>query len=348
MLRYLTAGESHGEGLIAILDGMPSGLDIDVNIINIELKRRKSSYGRGERMKIEEDRVRILSGIMRGTTIGSPITLLIKNRDYTIDRLGRVTCPRPGHADLSGAIKYDHSDIRRVLERASARETAARVAVGAVCKLLLREFNIDIISRTIMIGGKRTAPLMVKEIDEARRRGDTIGGIFEVIIKGAPCGLGSYAQHDRRLDSRLAAALMSIQGIKGVEFGLGFGYAQKRGSQVHDAIFYLKQKGFFRKTNNAGGIEGGITNGEDIVIRCCMKPLSTLMKPLDSVDIITKKKKHAAVERSDICVVAAAGVVGEAVSAFELANAFVEKFGGDSIKEMNRNYRGYVKQVRKF
>lgn len=348
MLRYLTAGESHGKCLLAILDGLVSGLKIDVSKIDDDLRRRQLGYGRGERMKIENDKVEILSGVLRGVTLGSPIALLIKNKDWTIDRLGCVTSPRPGHADLAGAIKYNHKDIRYVLERASARETAGRVAVGALCKLLLKEFGVYIISRIVNIGGAKKEAAMLKEIENAKTAGDTVGGIFEVVAKGVPVGLGSYAQYDRRMDFRLAASLNSIQGIKGIEFGLGFGYAEKRGSKVHDAIFYSKRGGFFRKTNNAGGIEGGITNGESIVIRCCMKPISTLIHPLTSVDIITKKISKAAVERSDICVVSAAGVVGESAVAFELANAFIEKFGGDSLKEMSRNYKGYIKQVKEF
>lgn len=348
MLRYLTAGESHGECLIAILDGVPSGLRIALSEIDSELKRRMSGYGRGQRMKIEKDRVKILSGLLKGVTIASPIALLIKNKDYSIENLPCVTNPRPGHADLAGAVKYNHKNIRAVLERASARETSARVAVGAVCKILLREFNIDVISRIISIGGLKAKADIIKKIDDSKKAGDTVGGVFEVTGKGVPVGLGSYAQYDRRLDSRLAAALMSIQGIKAVEFGLGFGYAKKRGSEVGDAIFYSRQKGFFRKTNNAGGLEGGMSNGENLIIRCCMKPLSTLMEPLKSVDIMTKKSAEAAVERSDICVVSAAGVVAESVVAFEVANAFIEKFGGDSLVEIRRNYKGYIRQVKEF
>jgi chorismate synthase len=339
MLRYLTAGESHGKCLLAILEGMPSGLEIDGGKINQELKRRQMGSGRGARMKIEQDKAQILAGLHHGITIASPIALMIENKDSSIESLAAVTAPRPGHADLAGALKYGFNDIRNVLERASARETAARTAVGAVCKIFLNEFDIAISSKVIMVG---------KPIEEAIKKKDTVGGIFEVIAKNVPVGLGSYVAPDRRLDSRIAASLVSIPGIKAVEFGLGFGCAVKFGSEVHDAIYFSKAKslpagrqGFFRKTNNAGGIEGGISNGEPIVVRCCMKPISTLMNPLASVDILSKKETKAAVERSDTCVVEAAGVVAEAVLAFEVAYAMLEKFGSDNMKEIRRNFEAF-------
>jgi len=342
MLRYLTAGESHGECLVAILEGMVAGLGVDKKFIDNELTRRQIGSGRGNRMKIEKDEVKILSGIRKNETIGSPIALMIKNKDFSIDKLPVIRCPRPGHADLAGAVKYNRCDVRDVLERSSARETAARTAVGAVCKLLLMEFGIKIKSRVTMIGGG-------KEIALARKKGDTLGGIFEVTATGVPVGLGSFAQSDRRLSAKLAAALMSIQAIKGVEIGMGFESAKKFGSEVHDAIFYDKAKGeFYRKTNNAGGIEGGISNGQPIVVRCAMKPISTLLNPLPSVDISTKKPQKATVERSDICAVESAAVVAEAVLAFELANAFEEKFGCDCLSEMKRNFNGFIKQVKAF
>ncbi|MFH0764429.1 MAG: chorismate synthase [Candidatus Omnitrophota bacterium] len=374
MLRYLTSGESHGKCLLTILDGMPAGLKIREALINDELRRRMAGYGRGKRMKIESDRVEILSGMRRSVTIGSPIAMMIKNTDRSIDKLPAVLEPRPGHADLTGALKYDLRDIRSVLERASARETAARVAVGAAARILLSEFGIRITSHVIMIGAiiskdarlsfnrilavSERSPvrcadplasrLMTKEIDAAVKEGDTLGGVFEVIIEGVPAGLGSFTQWDRRIDANLAGAIMSIPAIKGVGIGLGFEAAGRRGSMAHDGIFYDKPKGFFRKTNNAGGIEGGMTTGEDIIIQAGMKPISTLAKPLASVNIKTKRPVKAAVERSDTCAVPAAGVIGEAVSAIEIANAMIEKFGGDSVAEMRRNFKGYMEQVRKF
>lgn len=374
MLRYLTSGESHGKCMLAILEGMPSGLEIDKAAIDEELCRRMCGYGRGGRMKIERDSAEILSGLRRSKTIGSPIAIMVKNVDNSIDRLPVVLEPRPGHADLSGVLKYDLDDVRDVLERASARETAARVSVGALCKILLAEFGIRITSHVIMIGAvmarhsglsfsqivtvsersplrcadPSASRLMCKEIDKAMKDGDTLGGVFEVIIEGVPAGLGSYAQWDRRLDANLARAIMSIPAIKGVGIGLAFEAARHRGSQVHDEIFYSKAKGFFRKANNAGGIEGGMTTGEPIIIQAGMKPIATLRKPLASVNIKTKKPVKGSVERSDACAVPAAGVVGEAVSAIEIANAMIEKFGGDSVAEMKRNYDGYLSQIKKF
>ncbi|MDP2939232.1 MAG: chorismate synthase [Candidatus Omnitrophota bacterium] len=341
MLRYLTSGESHGKCVLAILEGMPAGLKINVDKINLELKRRQKGYGRGPRMQIEPDRAEILSGTRRGITIGSPIALKIDNKDNSIEELPSVSCPRPGHADLAGCLKYGFDDIRNVLERASARDTASRSAIGAVCKIFLAEFDIEILSKVIMIGNETNSAKIKNKIDEAIKKKDTLGGIFELIAKNVPVGLGSYVQPHRRLDSKIAAGLISIPGIKAVEFGMGFACASKFGSEVHDAIFFSKQKGFFRKTNNAGGLEGGISNGEPLVVRCCMKPISTLLNPLPSVDILTKRETKATVERSDICVVEAAGVVAEAVLAFEITSAMLEKFGGDSLKEIKRNFQAF-------
>lgn len=345
MLKYLTAGESHGKALVAILEGMPAGLKLDVAKINQELKRRQQGFGRGKRMQIEKDKAQILSGIRKGITIGSPIGLLIENRDFSIEKLPKVVCPRPGHADLVGALKYGFSDIRNVLERASARDTASCVAIGAICKIFLGEFRIKIASKVISIGGEYSLKGMKEKILKARVSKDTVGGLFSVVARGVPAGLGSYAQADRRLDGRLAQAIMSIPGIKGVGFGLGFGYAHMFGSQCHDAIYYAKNKGYFRKTNNAGGIEGGISNGESIVIIACMKPISTLLEPLDSVNINTKKPAKATIERSDICVVESAGVIAEAGSAFVLTDAFLEKFGSDALKDIKENYKYYLKRI---
>jgi len=368
MLRYLTAGESHGRCLIAILEGMPAGLKIDSKMIDIELKRRQQGYGRGGRMKIESDRVKILSGIRKNETIGSPIAIMVDNKDFKIDKLPAVTCPRPGHADLAGILKYDRSDARDILERASARETATRVAIGAICRSLLREFSIDIFSHTkflasvdaqvenlslseikakankskINCADQYAEKLMIRRIDQARQEGDTVGGCFEVIALNLPIGLGSCMHYDRRLDAKLAYELMGIQAIKGVEIGAGFLGCKSLGSQFHDAI-YLKGKNVARKTNNAGGLEGGMTNGEPLRVSCAMKPISTLMSPLDSVDIKKKKKARASTERSDICALPAASVVGENVSAFVLAQAMVEKFGGDSLSEIVKNLKNYQK-----
>lgn len=374
MLRYLTSGESHGKCMLTILDGMPAGLVIDESKINVELLQRMAGHGRGRRMKMESDRVQILSGLRKSMTIGSPIAMMIDNVDQSIDKLPAVLEPRPGHADLSGALKYDFKDVRNVLERASARETVSRVCVGAMASLLLAEFGIKIVSYVTVIGNVASkvvdldisqiakivekspvrcadpdaSILMCKEIDKAGEAGDTLGGIFEIIVHGAPPGLGSYAQWDKRLDGNLAKAILSIHAVKGVSFGMGFEAARRRGSTVHDEIFYDKKRGFFRKTNNAGGIEGGMTNGENIVVRAVMKPISTLKSALASVNIKTKKKISAAVERSDVCAVPAAGVIGEAVAAIEIANAMIEKFGGDSVGEMRRNYDGYMEQVKRF
>lgn len=345
MLRYLTAGESHGKGIVAILEGMPAGLKINTAVIDRELKRRQSGFGRGKRMQIENDKAQILSGLKAGVSLGSPITLLIQNKDASIEKLHKVMSPRPGHADLAGLLKYGFQDVREVLERASARSTAATVGIGAICKILLNEFKIMISSRVLAVGGE-TAPQGIKDkILEAIELKDTVGGIFEVSIKGAPIGLGSYVHPDRRLDARLAQGIIAIPGIKAMEIGLGFGYGEGFGSECHDAIYYNKAEGYFRQTNNAGGIEGGISNGEEIIIRACMKPISTLMRPLDSVDIKTKKISKAATERSDTCVVEAAGVVAESACALVLADAFLEKFGSDNLDDIKQTFKSYLKRI---
>ncbi len=400
MLRYLTSGESHGKQLTAILEGMPAGLRLSAAFIDADLSRRQGGYGRGGRMKIESDRVEITSGVRHGATLGSPIAMNIMNRDWEnwVNVMGpddspqadsgrTVTRARPGHADLTGGIKYGHRDLRNILERSSARETAARVAVGAAAKRLLGEFGISVVSYVTGIGGvswthsgrrapsalfrdaeaspvrcpdKKASAAMMKKIDSARKNGDSLGGVFEVVATGVPPGLGSHVQWDRKLDALLAMALMSIQAIKGVEVGIGFEAGVLQGSRVHDEIFYGKgtvkpasglwpvSPSFFRKTNNAGGIEGGMSNGEPVVLRAAMKPIPTLYKPLRSVDIDSKKPFKASVERSDVCAVPAAAVIGEAVVAFELAKAFLEKFSGDSVAEIERNYRGYLKQVSEY
>lgn len=393
MLRYLTAGESHGPQLTAIVEGVPSGLKLTEEAINLDLARRQSGYGRGGRMVIEKDTVQILSGVRWGETIGSPVTLAVQNRDWVNweekmspherhrDENIRVTRSRPGHADLPGAKKYNHRDVRNILERSSARETAVRVAVGAVGRAFLAVFGIEVCGFVVELGGisaernglsleqmkefAATSELatfdtaaeerMKQFIDGAKEAGDTVGGVVEIVVSGAPVGLGSHVQWDRKLDARLAMAVMSIQAIKGVEIGLGFDAARRPGSQVHDEIYYdlarLAQgeaTGYFRKTNNAGGIEGGMTNGEPIVIRAAMKPIPTLYKPLRSVDLLTREPFEATVERSDCCAVPAAAVVAEAVVAVEIANAFLEKFGGDSMAEVRRNYDAYLEYLRAF
>jgi len=345
MLRFLTAGESHGKGIVAILEGFPAGLKVDLAAINKELKRRQFGFGRGRRMRIENDRVEIVSGLKNNLTLGSPITLLVKNKDASIEKLHKVMAARPGHADLAGLLKYGFTDIREVLERASARSTAATVALGALCKRLLDEFGIVITSNVLSVGGESTKQGIISKITEATKNKDTVGGVFVVVAANVPVGLGSYVQADRRLDSRLAAGIISIPGIKSFEIGLGSGFAVSFGSQVHDAIYYSKSKGYFRLTNNAGGIEGGISNGQEIVLRACMKPISTLMHPLDSVHIHTKKSAKAAVERSDICVVESAGVVAESACALVLADAFLEKFGSDSLSDIKNSYTSYMKRI---
>ena len=374
MLRFLTAGESHGPCLVAILEGLPSGVPIDAGALQREMRRRQLGYGRGPRMQFETDTVELLGGLRRGKTLGSPIALSIKNKDASIDRLPVVTQPRPGHADLTGAIKYDHRDIRNVLERASARETAARVAVGALCRQLLAPLGIELGSHVVALGSVRAKPVgatvarlrakadatplrcldpqatkqMIRLIDAALKAGDTLGGIFEVLIEGVPAGLGSYVHYDRRLDAILGRAILSIHAVKAVEVGDGVLAASLPGSKVQDEIFYTKGRGFYRSANRSGGFEGGMTTGQPIVVRGFLKPLSTLRKPLRSVEINTKRPVAATVERSDVTTVPAAGVIGEAMITFELANAILEKFGGDSLRELTRNHHNYLRQIRAF
>ncbi len=371
MLRYVTAGESHGKGLLAIMEGLPAGLKIDPEFIDGELKARQSGFGRGGRMKIEADRVEFWAGLKGGVTLGTPLGLIIVNRDFKLEELPPVTAPRPGHADLAGALKYGHRDVRNVLERASARETAARVALGGAAQLLLKEFGIKVISWITSLGGieiseAETSALesrlkksrlncpdpaaekeMVKIIEEAAREGDTLGGEFQVVSTGVPAGLGSYGQAADRLDGRLAAVLMSIPAIKGVEIGIGSQAGRRKGSEVHDEII-CTENGLCRRTNRAGGIEGGVSNGEEIVVRAAMKPIPTLGKPLKTVDLKTGQAVEAARERADVCALPAASVVGRAVVALELARVFLEKFGGDSIEEIRRNYSGYLESVKNF
>jgi chorismate synthase len=413
-LKYLTAGESHGQALVCILEGMPSNLPLSDRCINTDLARRQQGFGRGGRMKIESDQVQILSGVRHGRTLGSPVSLLIENRDWVNwqdimstekplspplspplgkggTKGGVVTRPRPGHADLSGALKYNHRDLRNVLERSSARETAARVAIGSIAKKFLLEFDIKVCGYVIEIGSVGIASKdmefrmtdqrkilamfrqaekssvrcpddkvqnrIINKIKQAMKDGDTLGGVFEVVVLGVPAGLGSYSQWSRRLNSKLASAVMGIQAIKGVEIGLGFETARRPGSGVMDEIHYKAQTkktknetagGFYRKTNNSGGIEGGISSGMPIIVRAAMKPIPTLRSPLSSVDINSKKRFRAAYERSDICAVPAASIIGESVTALVIADSFLHKFGGDSMEEIKRNYRGYLKQMRDF
>lgn len=387
MLRYLTSGESHGRSLTAILEGMPSGVFVTESDINVELARRQKGYGRGARMAIETDKVQLSGGVRWGETTGAPITLTIFNKDWEKwqkllsadpadrDESKRVIKPRPGHADLVGMLKYDRKDAQDILDRASARETATRVAVGAVCRKLLEAFGITVYSFVRELGPHRLdlqtlhgrskdniaaaaegsevrcpdpalSAKMIKEIDEAKKAGDTLGGIFTVVIEGCPPGLGSHVQFDRKLEGRLCWAMMSIQAMKGVEVGLGFEMARRRGSEAHDEIFHSKERGFYRGSNNAGGFEGGMTNGERIVLSVAMKPISTLMKPLKSVNVETKEPFKAEVIRSDVTAVPAAGVAAEAIAAIEVASALCEKFGGDSLREMKDNFERYVKHVR--
>lgn len=394
MLRFFTTGESHGEALVAVLSGIPAGLVIDQKFVNRELWRRQQGYGRGGRMKIESDTARFTSGVRHGKTIGSPITALIENLDWKNwqDSLPveagdpakhkAVKSPRPGHADLSGALKYNFKDARYVLERASARETTSRVALGAVAKLFLRELGVEVLSHVIAVGRAKTQnsephwdeikalysrdeillncidpeaeQRMRAEVDRATEERDTIGGIFEVVAHGVVPGLGTYANWDERLDAQLAAAVMSVQAVKAVEIGSGMEAAFTPGSEVHDQIGYAqseqaaKHTRFTRRTNRAGGIEGGISNGEDIVVRGYLKPIASLRRPLESVDFETREVVKAAYERSDISVVPAAGVVGEAMVALTLARVALEKFGGDSMEETSRNYHGYLEQLKRF
>ena len=388
-LRFLTAGESHGKGLTVIIEGIPSNLKISQDYINSELARRQSGYGRGGRMKIEKDKAEILSGVRFGLTLGSPITLFIKNRDWEnwTDIMSvegkptekrEITNPRPGHADLVGGIKYGFTDLRNVLERASARETAARVAVGAVCKQLLEDVGIKIGSYVISIGNEKVSdkylelslekrfinaeksevriPIPEEDekfknlIDRAKKEGESLGGTFTVFATGVPIGLGSYVQWDRRLDGKIAQAMMSIQAMKGVEIGEGFKLADKFGSEAHDEIFWDKEKGFYHKTNRAGGLEGGITNGEPIIVNVAMKPIPTLMrqKSLKSVNIKTKEPFLAAKERSDVTAVPAGAVVGEAMLAIVLADAILEKFGNDNWPDIKRRVKEYIDYTKNF
>ncbi|MCW8133029.1 MAG: chorismate synthase [Planctomycetota bacterium] len=377
-LTFHSAGESHGRGCFAFVEGIPYGLAIDNAFIDEQLARRQKGYGRGGRMKIETDKAEVLSGVRRGISMGAPILLAVWNKDYRLDKAPELDCPRPGHADLAGHLKFN-APIRDILERASARETSARVACGALCRLLLKEFGIEVRSHVVALGPVELPAdfqatwddlaradasevrcldaacdeKMRAAIDDAKKNGDTLGGIFEVVVQGLPVGLGDHTQWDRKLDGRIGQAMMSIQAIKGVEIGLGFRAARLKGSQVHDAIEHVKSKaprsdaGFVRPTNGAGGLEGGITNGAPLVVRVAMKPISTLMKPLMSVNIQTGEATKADVERSDYCALPAAAVVGENWLSFVLAQAFCEKFGGDSIVEMKRNYDGYLKQINK-
>jgi chorismate synthase len=390
MLRFETAGESHGECLVATLTGLPSGVPISVAAVDRELWRRQQGYGRGGRMKIETDRAHIVSGVRHSQTIGSPIAILLENKDWKnwtdilpvedIDgaegKSKPVTRPRPGHADLAGAIKYNYHDARYILERASARETTARVAVGALAKAYLAEFGIGVLSHVIAVGDQRlersaaweelvelskrdeillgcvdaeAEQRMKAVVDQAYKTGDTVGGVFEVVAHGVPVGLGSHITWDTRLDGRLAQAIVSMQAVKGVEIGFAAEGAAAFGSKVQDTIHYDKQEHrFTRGANRAGGLEGGITNGQDILVRGLLKPISTLRKPLESVDLETREPALAAYERSDVAVVPAAGVIGESMVAIVLASAMIEKFGGDSLVEAKRNYQGYLEQVKNF
>lgn len=391
-LRFSTAGESHGEALVALVSGMPAGVPIDQKFVDRELWRRQQGYGRGGRMKLERDSAHILSGVRHGRTIGSPIAVLIENRDWQNwqealpvesgdqSKHKPVKSPRPGHADLAGALKYNFREARYVLERASARESAARTAAGAVAKLFLRELEIEVLSHVVAVGSAASEAQisfeklrelaaheqvllncanpeaeqhMKAEVDRALQSGDTVGGVFEVVAHGVPPGLGTYANWDERLDGRLAGAVMSLQAVKAVELGRGVAAAYSPGSAVQDEIGYRKEKdegftGFTRSSNRAGGLEGGVSNGEEIIVRGYLKPISTLRRPLQSVEFATRETTKAAYERSDVCVVPAAGVAGEAMVALVIAQAALEKFGGDSLEEVKRNYAGYREQLRNF
>jgi len=390
MLRFVTAGESHGQALVAWISGLPAGLPVDFEFVNGELHRRQLGYGRGGRQKIEKDRVEAISGIRHGHTIGAPVALRIENRDWANwekalpvedtpefeDAKRTLTAPRPGHADLAGALKFNFHDARYVLERASARESAARTAAGALAKLLLGAFGIRVLSHVAAVGAVKlerdarweeieavcanldsplrcldaaTEARMKAVVDEALRAGDSAGGIFEVVARGVPPGLGTHAQWDEKLDGRLAAAVMSLQAVKAVEIGTGVANATAPGSTVQDEIGYdAASRKFTRPTNRAGGLEGGMTNGQDVVVRGYLKPISTLRRPLETADLVSKQAVKAAYERSDVCVVPAAGVAAEAMVAFVLAQAFLEKLGGDSLEETRRNYEGYKKQLEEF
>jgi len=377
MLRFLTAGESHGQALVGILEGFPAGVKISRDFINKQLQRRQSGFGRGRRMQMEKDEVKILSGLRAGISLGSPISFLVENKDNTIDTflkdsLEPLTVPRPAHADLAGFLKYQERDLRNILERASARETASRVVVGSICRQLLGEFKAEVLSHVTGIGNillerravtikeirdkTKKSPLncidkskeraMISQIEKAKKSGDTLGGIIEVIAEGVVSGLGSFMHWDERLDARLAYALMSIPAIKSVEIGLGLEYAKRLGSESHDSVCYTKKRGFLHETNNAGGIAGGISTGEPIILRIAMKPVATLGRPLDSVDLVSKTKKKAAVIRSDITAVPACGVVAESMVAFILTQAFLEKFSADSLTEIKTNYNNFLRAIR--
>jgi chorismate synthase len=390
MLRYFTAGESHGQALVGLLCGLPAGLKVDQSFLDRELWRRQQGYGRGGRMKIERDTAQLISGVRHGITIGSPVAVLLENKDWKnwqealpveegdATKHKRVASPRPGHADLAGALKYNFPEARYVLERASARESAARVAIGGLAKLFLRELGIGVLSHVISVGAasiqgeiawEQIAALcernevllncaeadaeqrMKEEVDQALKTGDSVGGVFEVVARRVPPGLGTYAQWDERLDARLAAAVMSLQAVKAVEIGAGISAASSAGSTVHDEIGYEKSgsfAGFTRSRNNAGGIEGGVSNGEEIRVRGYLKPISTLRRPLQSVDFATREPVKAAYERSDVCVVPAAGVAAEAMVALTITGCALDKFGGDSMGETLRNFKGYLEQLRNY
>lgn len=373
MLNYITTGESHGQYLATIIEGMPSGLTVDLDYINSMLSQRQQGYGRGGRQKIEQDKVQILGGVVKGLSTGAPIGFLLVNNDFKIEKMPELFRPRPGHADLVGSLKY-HQGIRPVLERASARETAMRVAVGSLCRLFLKEFGIEVENHVIQIGpvivnaGDELTALdirrlkqgsevscicrdsekkMMAAIDEARRNKDTLGGRFEVRVSGVPIGLGSHVHHERKLDARIAQHAMSMQSVKAVEIGAGTSLAELFGSKAHDEIFFDKEKqAYYHRTNRAGGIEGGTSNGADIVVRVTMKPISTLGQPLSSVNMQTKDSEKADFERSDFCAVPAGSLIGASIVSVVIAEAFLEKFGGDSITEIRRNYEGYLKQIR--
>ena len=382
MLRYLTSGESHGKSLISILDGIPANIELNIDEINYELEKRQGGYGRGGRMKIEKDKINILGGVRGKITLGGPISIEIKNKDYEnwiqymnpMDNIDfetkKVEKVRPGHADLVGCLKYDFEDARNVLERSSARETASKVAVGAICKQVLKNFNIDFISRVVQIGNvkdnnshdfdyikenvdksavrcinKDVEKEIIKEIDKVKSEGDTLGGVVEIRVKNLIPGLGSYTQFDKKIDGELAMHLMSIQAIKGVEIGIGFDVANNYGSNVMDEIYYNNEDGIKRKTNQLGGIEGGMTTGEELVIRCAMKPIPTLYKPLKSININTRESYSASIERSDNCAVPACSVVCENVVAFVICKYFLDKIGGDNLNDLKSNYNTYIKRL---
>lgn len=381
MIRYLEAGESHGKGLVAIIEGLPAGIPVDIELINTQLSRRQGGYGRGGRMKIEKDTVEVITGVRDGKTIGSPVTLMVHNKDWAnweqimqaepgaLTDEKTVTLPRPGHADLTGGIKYNQKDLRNILERASARETTIRVAVGALAQSVLQHFGIKLWGHVVGIGAvkgnmdydklndalydtpvyctdKEATAQMVAAIDHAKQEGDTLGGVVEVVVEGLPLGLGSYVHYDRKLDGRLAQAVMSIQAFKGVEIGMGFEAASVPGSLAHDEIYYQDGKGFYHTTNRCGGLEGSMTNGDPLIIRGAMKPIPTLYQPLRSADFITHEPGDASVERSDACAVPAAAIVMQNAVAWTILESFFEKFGGDHFEEVMTNYRNYQQYVK--